>query len=253
MSEYDERLREKLEKEYYKKMQNTQSIQAQLEEFKLNYIKNMKQEELEGQLIKKQVEEELEKEKQKELERKQRVQQTRKEFETANEELLRIQAQIALKEQEEDRRILEHSKKKEALDHLKKTKEEERFKNKQNVRQQLIDRQIEELMKVRDQQEEILNKQVAEAENKAAALFEEKERRKAEMKAAIEKSRKNQIARKTREGEERKGEEVEFAEFWKMRNDELAIAEQQEKEEERQRRMEISGYLKRQVADKNRK
>lgn len=44
-------------------------------------------------------------------------------------------------------------------------------------------------MKVRDQQEEILNKQVAEAENKAAALFEEKERRKAEMKAAIEKSR----------------------------------------------------------------
>ena len=73
------------------------------------------------------------------------------------------------------------------------------------------------------------------------------------MKSAIEKSRKNQIARKAREGEERKGEEVEFAEFWKMRNDELAIAEQQEKEEERQRRMEISGYLKRQVSDKNRK
>lgn len=46
-------------------------------------------------------------------------------------------------------------------------------------------------MKVRDQQEEILNKQVAEAENKAAAVFEEKERRKAEMKNAIEKSRQN--------------------------------------------------------------
>jgi len=46
-------------------------------------------------------------------------------------------------------------------------------------------------MKVRDQQEEILNKQVAEAENKATALFEEKERRRAEMKAAIEKSRAN--------------------------------------------------------------
>ena len=90
MAEYDERLREKLEKEYYKKLQNTQSIQEQLEEFKLNYIKNMKQEELEGQLIKKQVEEELEKEKQKEMERKERVQQTRKEFQEANEELLRI-------------------------------------------------------------------------------------------------------------------------------------------------------------------
>ena len=70
-----------------------------------------------------------------------------------------------------------------------------------------------------------MNKQVAEAENKAAALFEEKERRKAEMKAAIEKSRQNQIARKKRENDEKKAEETEFSEFWKMRNEELAIAE----------------------------
>lgn len=86
---------------------------------------------------------------------------------------------------------MEHSKKKEALDHLKKTKAEERFNAKQNAKQKLVDRQITELMKVRDQQEEILNKQVAEAENKAASAFEEKERRKVEMKSAIEKSRKN--------------------------------------------------------------
>ena len=51
-------------------------------------------------------------------------------------------------------------------------------------------------MKVRDQQEEILNKQVAEAEDKATALFEEKERRRLEMHNAIQKSRANQIARK---------------------------------------------------------
>jgi len=80
-------------------------------------------------------------------------------------------------------------------------------------------------MKVRDQQEEILNKQVAEAENKAAALFEEKERRKAEMKSAIEKSRQNQMDRIRREKEQKKCEEMEFSEFWKMRNEELAIAE----------------------------
>ena len=80
-------------------------------------------------------------------------------------------------------------------------------------------------MKVRDQQEEILNKQVAEAENKAAALFAEKERRKAEMKAAIEKSRSNQMQRKRREDDDTKQEELEFSEFWKLRNEELAIAE----------------------------
>jgi len=39
-------------------------------------------------------------------------------------------------------------------------------------------------------------------------------------------------------------EEIEFAEFWKLRNEELAIAEQQEREEERQRRVELTNYLK---------
>lgn len=120
---------------------------------------------------------------------------------------------------------MEHAKKKDALDHLKKTKENDRFKQKQAVRQTLIDRQIDELMKVRDQQEEILNKQVAEAENKAAALFEEKLRRKAEMKAAIDASRAHQLSRKRKTEEEKKEEELEFSEFWKLRNDELAIAE----------------------------
>ena len=45
------------------------------------------------------------------------------------------------------------------------------------------------------------------------------------MKAAIEKSRKNQLARKERELLGKKEEEREFSEFWKLRNDELAIAE----------------------------
>lgn len=46
-----------------------------------------------------------------------------------------------------------------------------------------------------------------------------------EMKAAIEKSRKNQIDRLQREKDAKKREELEFAEFWKLRNEELAIAE----------------------------
>mmetsp|Transcript_1864 Transcript_1864/g.2537 ORF Transcript_1864/g.2537 Transcript_1864/m.2537 type:complete len:128 (+) Transcript_1864:456-839(+) len=73
MVEYDERLREKLEKEYHKKMKNAQNVQEQLEDFKVNYIKKMKEEQLEGELIKKQVEEELEKEKERDLDRKKRA------------------------------------------------------------------------------------------------------------------------------------------------------------------------------------
>jgi hypothetical protein len=164
-----------------------------------------------------------------------------------------VQAAIALKEKEEDRRIEEYARKKEALEHLKRTRVAARFSDQQKIKQALVDRQIKDLMKVRDQQEEVLNRQVAEAELKATAAFEEKERRRYEMKAAIEKSRKNQIGRKERETADVKREEIEFAEFWKLRNEELAIAEQQEREEERQRRVELTNYLKKQADEKNAK
>ena len=69
MAEYDERLREKLEKEFHKKQKNSHMVTQQLEDFKLDYIKKLKEDELEGQLIKKQVEEELEREAQKDIKR----------------------------------------------------------------------------------------------------------------------------------------------------------------------------------------
>lgn len=50
---------------------------------------------------------------------------------------------------------------------MKKTKEEQRFKEKLETRQKMIDRQIEELRALHDNQEEVLNRQVAEAEDKA--------------------------------------------------------------------------------------
>ena len=73
MLEYDERLREKLEKEYKKKMSNAKVVQDQLEDYKMAFIKKLKEDELEGQLIKKQVEDELEREKLKELDRRKKA------------------------------------------------------------------------------------------------------------------------------------------------------------------------------------
>ena len=46
------------------------------------------------------------------------------------------------------------------------------------------------------------------------------------MKEAIEKSRQQQINKKHMEKHQEKMEEQEFTEFWKIRNEELAIAEQ---------------------------
>ena len=48
-------------------------------------------------------------------------------------------------------------------------------------------------------------------------------------------------------------EQKEFTEFWKIRNEELVIAEQQEREEERQRKEELKGFHQRQMDLKQRK
>lgn len=59
---------------------------------------------------------------------------------------------------------------------------ESRAKNKLMIRQQMIDRQVEQLRALKDNQEQVLNKQVAEAEDKANRLYEEQQKRKFEMK-----------------------------------------------------------------------
>ena len=45
--------------------------------------------------------------------------------------------------------------------------------------------------------------------------------------------------------------EKEFSEFWKIRNEELIISEEQEKEELRQRQVELKGYIKKQMDGKH--
>jgi hypothetical protein len=55
------------------------------------------------------------------------------------------------------------------------------------------------------------------------------------------------------EKETEKRDEREFAEFWKIRNDELAISEEQEKEEIRQRQAQLKSYQKQQMENKKKK
>ena len=71
------------------------------------------------------------------------------------------------------------------------------------------------------------------------------------MKAAIERSRQLQIQRKQAMKNAAKQEEKEFAQFWQVRNEELQMAEEQEREEERQRAQELSKFQKNQAEIKN--
>lgn len=63
MTEYDDKMRTKLETEYTLRQRNAKDLSDQLEDFKLRYIKQIKEEMLEGELIKRQTEEDLEREK----------------------------------------------------------------------------------------------------------------------------------------------------------------------------------------------
>ena len=72
------------------------------------------------------------------------------------------------------------------------------------------------------------------------------------MKKQIDVSRKNQLHRKREIQSAKQREDTEFGEFWKLRNQELQVAEAQEKEEEKQRQLEINNYLQNQIDQKNR-
>jgi hypothetical protein len=65
-----------------------------------------------------------------------------------------------------------------------------KFAEKQAERQKLIERQAHILKSMRNKEDEILNKQVEEAEEKALKLFEEQERRRHALKEQVDVSRK---------------------------------------------------------------
>ncbi len=90
MEEYDAKMRAKLEREYNKKMENAKAISDQLEEFKINYIKQLKEDMLEGELIKRQTEEDLEREKIRELQRQKKAAGIKADIMKANADQIRM-------------------------------------------------------------------------------------------------------------------------------------------------------------------
>ncbi len=70
MEEYDVRMQQRQEELYKRKHETAKVVKQQLYDFKQAYIKRVKEEMLEGELVKRKAREELEVERQKELERK---------------------------------------------------------------------------------------------------------------------------------------------------------------------------------------
>ena len=223
MHVYDEKEKSKADHEHKKKAQNAVVIKEQWKEAQIKKQKQAQESKVEGELLKRQVEEELEKDHLKEMNRKQKALETQQDFLEANERLQKTKDEIKLKETEAERKTLVYAEEKEKLNGIRKQKEDERFKAKQATRQKMIEKQCELLKNIQNVEEKRLEKQVAEAEQKAQKEFEEKEQRIKEAQEAIERTRLAQIEKKKGEVVQKKKDNEDYTAMWRTKMTDLVL------------------------------
>lgn len=179
--EYDEKEATQAMRERQKKAEQQKVLKKQHEEFIHKRVNKLREEKVEGRIIKIKAEEAVEEEKLAELKRKNQLLKAQADTKKANEELEKIREELRKKEKLEDEKIEEFRKNKEDMLSLRAQREAEKFKEKQAARQKIIDAQIENLKRIKNKEDEILNKQIKEAEIKA----EENERIKKEKRDAL--------------------------------------------------------------------
>jgi hypothetical protein len=87
MEEYDKRMQERMEEMYKRKQDTAKVVKDQLHHSKMTYIKKLKDEILEGELIKRKAREDLEAARIAELQRRAKQARTREDLDSANQDL----------------------------------------------------------------------------------------------------------------------------------------------------------------------
>jgi len=123
----------------------------------------------------------LEAERQEQADRRARAMVSQEETKQINQHLQQLRHAEVEKEKEFEQQTFQYAEKRDAMTKMRKEREEQRFADKLQTRQQMIDRQCEELARIQNRENEILEKQVEEAEVKARERFELQQARKAEM------------------------------------------------------------------------
>jgi hypothetical protein len=182
--DYDIKEMEKIAEERRKKGDQMNMINEQFQDFKVRKVKEYQDKVIEGEIIKARAKAAILEEKQKEQGRRDKCVEQKNEFIKANYELEKLKEVKKLKDKQEEKKIEEFAIKKQQMQDLKKRKEEEKFREKQNQRQKLIDQQVEYLSNLKNKEDEILNKQIKEAEEKKARQEEEKQKRFNELKVS---------------------------------------------------------------------
>lgn len=217
MKKYDEREIEKTAQEKEKIKYQMDIITKQFREYKTKRIIEYQDQVVEGQIIKKQAIDAIEKERQKELARLENAKVMQAEFIDANVKLKEYKKVIAAKNREEEKKIEEFALAKEQLTELKKRKEQERFENKQMIRQRLIDKQVEYLKNMKNQEDRVLEKHKKETDEKNQREFDEKMRRLNMMRQQIDEHSAAMMKKKRDEAIRDKQEEKEFVLIYQER------------------------------------
>jgi hypothetical protein len=185
MVDYDMKELARIETNKNKKQDQVNMINDQFKEFKVKKVKEYQDRVIEGEIIKARAKAAIEEDKQKEQERRNKAVEQQNQFIISNIELQKLKEINRLKELEEEKKINEFAVKKQQLQDMRKKKEEEKFKEKQATRQKLIDKQIEYLSNLKNKEDEIISKQIKDAEEKKKKEEDEKKRRFDELKVIL--------------------------------------------------------------------
>lgn len=219
----------------------------QLAEYKEKKFREVEDQMLEGELLRRKAIEDLEAERKAERKRRGMAVQALAETQKANEYLKVIKAEESLRMQREEEKVQQYAQRKEKLLELRKQKEDEVFQQKQAARNQMIESQARRLAQMQNDEDSRILNQVAQKEaddeNKRIA----KEEAKARWEADIQKSRANQIARKQAAREREKAEDAETSKFLQEWCKVLDKQEQEELELKSHANKKLAGEHKRMV------
>jgi len=195
--------------------------QAQLAEFRENYLERLRIEKRDGELIQKKVASNLKEDVRAREEEAIKQQLKRNENKLANEELKKLRLEAAVEDQIIDARVKKEVKRKEYYDAEIKKQKARMFAEKQRIKQRLIDNATRNLMNQMAADESALEEQVEAMRKKEDDLEALKQRNIKEQKLAIDQACKSAMARRAREREEDERQTAEMVKAWRAKNKEI--------------------------------
>ena len=122
------------------------------------------------------------------------------------------------RELEEEKRIAEYAKKRDATVKARQAEQRRKFEEKQALRQRMIDKALAEMNSRKDREDELLNKHIEEARVKAEQTEELKRQKRAKLKAGIDKHRGIYLRKQAELKRREKEEDKMFQQYWKDKN-----------------------------------